>query len=141
MPGWSDWWPTRPTKVRLPFTAWNSRTTSRVRTCALVFRFHLIRLFLSASLSTATANKEIVLSAGTANTPHILLNSGVGNKTELEELGIPVLLNLPSVGLNVSDHSAAIPSWIVNATGTETIQDVQGNITVFNEAFAEWYVD
>ncbi|KAJ7026999.1 alcohol oxidase [Mycena alexandri] len=92
----------------------------------------------SPSLSIATANKEIVLSAGTANTPHILLNSGVGNKTELEELGIPVLLNLPSVGLNVSDHSAAIPSWIVNATGTETIQDVQGNITVFNEAFAEW---
>ncbi|KAJ7039330.1 alcohol oxidase [Mycena alexandri] len=114
-----------------------SHNQSRTNLCSR-FRFHLIRLFLSASLSTATANKEIVLSAGTANTPHILLNSGVGNKTELEELGIPVLLNLPSVGLNVSDHSAAIPSWIVNATGTETIQDVQGNITVFNEAFAEW---
>ncbi|KAJ7176483.1 alcohol oxidase [Mycena filopes] len=92
----------------------------------------------SPSLSTVTAKKEIILSAGTANTPHILLNSGVGNKTELAELGIPVLLDLPSVGLNVSDHSATVPSWLVNATGTETVEDVLGNATTFNEAFAEW---
>ncbi|KAJ6551630.1 aryl-alcohol oxidase-like protein [Mycena capillaripes] len=89
----------------------------------------------SPSTTTVMATKEIVLSAGTIGTAHILLKSGVGNKTELEALGIPVLLDLPT-GSNVSDHSATVPTWIVNST--ETVEAVRQNITRFNEAFAEW---
>ncbi|KAJ6475754.1 pyranose dehydrogenase [Mycena vitilis] len=90
----------------------------------------------SPIVTTLTAKKEIVLSAGSVGTPHILLNSGVGNKTDLEAFDIPVLLDLPGVGRNVSDHSSASPTWTVNST--ETVDEVQQNITRFNEAFGEW---
>ncbi|KAJ7471297.1 pyranose dehydrogenase [Mycena galericulata] len=90
----------------------------------------------SSSLSIATASKEIILAAGTVGTPQILLNSGVGNQTTLEALGIRVLLDLPSVGKNVSDHAAVIPSWFVNSTATA--DTLNQNNTAFDQAFAEW---
>ncbi|KAJ7832208.1 aryl-alcohol oxidase [Mycena leptocephala] len=91
----------------------------------------------SPTISTVTAKKEIVLSAGTIGTAQILLTSGVGNKTELESLGIPVLLDLPGVGRNVSDHAATAPTWTINSTETTT-DGLRQNLTRFNEAFAEW---
>ncbi|XP_060806703.1 glucose dehydrogenase [FAD, quinone]-like [Amyelois transitella] len=47
--------------------------------------------------------KEIVLSAGAINSPHLLLLSGIGPKKHLEELDIPVVADLP-VGENLQDH-------------------------------------
>ncbi|KAJ7768752.1 aryl-alcohol oxidase precursor [Mycena olivaceomarginata] len=90
----------------------------------------------SPSLSTIMASKEIVLSGGTIGSAQILMNSGVGNKTDLDGLGIPVLLDLPSVGQNVSDHCAAVITWAVNST--ETTDEIKQNATRMNEAFAEW---
>jgi choline dehydrogenase len=84
------------------------------------------------------ASKEIILSGGTIGSAQILMNSGVGNKTDLDGLGIPVLLDLPSVGQNVSDHCAAVITWAVNST--ETTDEIKQNATRMNEAFAEWYV-
>ncbi|KAJ6481563.1 aryl-alcohol oxidase-like protein [Mycena vitilis] len=82
------------------------------------------------------ASKEIILSAGTVGTPHILLHSGIGNRSALQALGIPVLLDLPSVGMNVSDHSSVGLSWSVNST--ETLESITQNTTAFNDAFAQW---
>ncbi|KZM28375.1 choline dehydrogenase [Ascochyta rabiei] len=50
------------------------------------------------------ARKEVILSAGSFQTPGLLELSGVGNATLLKKLGIPVVKNLPSVGENLSDH-------------------------------------
>ncbi|KAJ3564746.1 hypothetical protein NP233_g8094 [Leucocoprinus birnbaumii] len=52
-----------------------------------------------------TADKEVILSAGSIGTPTILLNSGIGDREELEALDIPVVLHNPSVGQNLSDHT------------------------------------
>jgi choline dehydrogenase-like flavoprotein len=51
-----------------------------------------------------TARREVILSAGSFQTPGLLEFSGIGNATLLKNLGIPVVKNLPSVGENLSDH-------------------------------------
>ncbi|WAR10898.1 DHGL-like protein, partial [Mya arenaria] len=50
-----------------------------------------------------STRKEIILSAGTINSPQLLILSGIGPKTHLQELDIPVVADLP-VGENLQDH-------------------------------------
>ncbi|MGH3382533.1 MAG: choline dehydrogenase [Actinoallomurus sp.] len=47
---------------------------------------------------------EIILCGGAINTPQLLQLSGVGNASELSELGIDVVADLPGVGENLQDH-------------------------------------
>ncbi|KAF9003105.1 pyranose dehydrogenase [Cyathus striatus] len=58
-----------------------------------------------------TAKKELILSSGSIGTPSILLNSGIGDKDEVEALGIPSVLHLPSVGKNLTDQPATFALW------------------------------
>jgi choline dehydrogenase-like flavoprotein len=51
-----------------------------------------------------TARREVILSAGSFQTPGLLELSGIGNTTLLKKLGIPVVKDLPSVGENFQDH-------------------------------------
>ncbi|KAF6027442.1 hypothetical protein EB796_014241 [Bugula neritina] len=50
------------------------------------------------------AEKEVIISSGAINSPHLLLLSGIGPKEELQKHGIPMIAELP-VGLNYQDHS------------------------------------
>lgn len=70
----------------------------------LTIRTVEIRSRNSQKRTTLSASKEVILSSGSLNTPRILLHSGIGDKGDLGPLGIPVLLNNPSVGKNLSDH-------------------------------------
>jgi choline dehydrogenase len=47
---------------------------------------------------------EIILSAGGAMSPHLLMLSGVGPEDHLRSFGIPVVHHLPGVGQNLRDH-------------------------------------
>lgn len=49
------------------------------------------------------ATKEVILSAGTINTPQILMLSGIGSEKILRKLGINLVKNL-QVGKNLQDH-------------------------------------
>ena len=50
------------------------------------------------------ARREVVLCAGTINTPQLLELSGIGQPAVLERLGIRVRHALPGVGENLQDH-------------------------------------
>ncbi|KAF9459219.1 aryl-alcohol-oxidase from pleurotus Eryingii [Collybia nuda] len=82
------------------------------------------------------ASREVILCAGTINTPHILINSGIGDASALKVLNITLVKDLPSVGRNLSDHAALIGSWDRNAT--DTLAHWTTNTTGAAEALAQW---
>lgn len=53
---------------------------------------------------SVNATREVILSAGTFNTPQLLKLSGIGPKKELRKWKIPVLVDLPGVGKNLQDR-------------------------------------
>jgi len=55
--------------------------------------------------------REIVLSAGAIKSPHLLLVSGVGPRSHLEQFDIPVVSDLPGVGADFSDHPDIAVLW------------------------------
>jgi len=55
----------------------------------------------------ALAAREVVVSGGTVNSPHLLQVSGIGPATHLQSIGVAVVHDLPGVGGNLSDHFAA----------------------------------
>jgi choline dehydrogenase len=57
------------------------------------------------------AGSEVVLSLGAIHTPKVLMQSGIGDQTELQRHGIPVVQHLPGVGQNLQDHPAFGCVW------------------------------
>jgi choline dehydrogenase-like flavoprotein len=57
------------------------------------------------SVKRIRADREIILSAGTFNTPQLLMFSGIGPADHLLEFGIDPIVDLP-VGENLQDHIA-----------------------------------
>ncbi|KAH9478588.1 Oxidoreductase cicC [Psilocybe cubensis] len=53
---------------------------------------------------TFFANREVILSGGTFNTPQLLKLSGIGPADELSQFDIPVVLDSPAVGTNMQDR-------------------------------------
>jgi choline dehydrogenase len=57
------------------------------------------------------AEREVVLSAGTYGSPHLLLLSGVGPEADLTPFGIPVVQDLP-VGQGLQDHLLSAVNYL-----------------------------
>lgn len=49
-------------------------------------------------------SKEVIVSAGTFESPKLLMLSGIGDKDELSRVGIDCIQHLPGVGKNLQDH-------------------------------------
>jgi choline dehydrogenase-like flavoprotein len=54
-------------------------------------------------LTQATAEHEVIVAAGTFNSPQILMLSGIGPAAHLRMMGIDPVIDLP-VGKNLQDH-------------------------------------
>lgn len=57
------------------------------------------------------AEKEVILAAGAIDSPRILLLSGVGPASDLENLGIPVVRDMPGVGQSLTDRPAGVLAY------------------------------
>jgi choline dehydrogenase len=58
-------------------------------------------------LFAATADREVILSAGALQSPQVLQLSGIGPADLLRRLNIPVVADAPEVGRNLQDHYQA----------------------------------
>ncbi|KAH9477341.1 Pyranose dehydrogenase 1 [Psilocybe cubensis] len=86
--------------------------------------------------TTLKASKEIILSAGAINSPHILLASGIGDRAALTRAGVKSVLHLPDVGKNLTDQPTVGAVFSVNHT--DVWDTINTNATLQALAFAEW---
>jgi choline dehydrogenase-like flavoprotein len=72
-----------------------------------------VEISSGAELSVVHAECEVVLSAGSYGSPHLLLLSGVGPAAELSPFGIPVVADLP-VGRGLQDHMLCAINYLAD---------------------------
>lgn len=72
----------------------------------------------------AQARREVILSAGTFQSPHLLELSGIGAESILKPLGITVLKDNSNVGRNLQDH-LIIPLGFQAAAGEFTKESLR----------------
>ncbi len=66
-------------------------------------------------LKQIRARREVILSAGAFQSPHLLMLSGVGDKATLAKHGIATVHHLPGVGRNLQDHPDFIFTYLSDA--------------------------
>src|ERR1700752_2046120 len=63
-----------------------------------------VKLITDSAVKDIAADKDVILAAGSINSPKLLMLSGVGEAKAFRSLGIDVVENLPGVGENLQDH-------------------------------------
>ncbi len=83
---------------------------------------------------------SVILTAGAIHTPKVLMNSGIGDKRKLEKAGIPVLQDLPGVGVNLQDHPSVPMTFELT---TPLASRVSASLGSFEELtqYRDWVVE
>ena len=91
-----------------------------------------LNYFIGNDLKTVRVNKEVILSAGSIGSPHILQVSGIGNPEKLKKNGINVIHELNGVGKNLQDHLMFRPVYKVKNLKSlnKKINSVVGNAII-----------
>ncbi|MBN1148249.1 MAG: GMC family oxidoreductase N-terminal domain-containing protein [Anaerolineales bacterium] len=63
-----------------------------------------VEYFKDGVLKTAHASREVIVCSGAIESPHLLLNSGIGDPEQLRKFDKPVVVDLPGVGENFHNH-------------------------------------
>lgn len=110
-----------------------------------------VEIEIGGEIQQVIARKEVILSGGALNSPHVLMLSGVGPADHLREHGIAVEVDSPGVGENLQDHldimaragtrkptsigysmrkfpatARDVLQWAATGTGGFTVNPVQG---------------
>jgi choline dehydrogenase len=64
-----------------------------------------------AGRQVSRAGREVIVSGGAYGSPQLLMLSGLGPAQHLQDMGIPVLRDIPAVGSNLHDHFNTAASW------------------------------
>lgn len=96
----------RPVRLRKNLHVAIFTHTTKIITDPTTKRAMGVEFIRNGRLQTAYAKREVILSAGAINSPHLLMVSGIGPAEHLQEVGVPVVHNLPGVGQNLQDHIA-----------------------------------
>jgi choline dehydrogenase len=75
---------------------------------------------------SAQAEREVLIAAGSINSPQLLELSGIGDARLLQSLSIPVLAERPAVGCNLQDHVAVSYFY-------------RSRVRTLNNQLAPWY--
>lgn len=75
---------------------------------------------------TVHARREVIVSAGSIGSPHLLQVSGIGAAEHLKSIGVDVVHDLPGVGENLNDHYAC------------TVAQKTRNILTLNDFVGSW---
>ena len=89
--------------TRADLTVLTGRARAAARCSRAALRRRRGRARRRASRASAPSG-EVVVCAGTIESPKLLLLSGIGPADELAPLGIDVVVDLPGVGSNLHDH-------------------------------------
>jgi choline dehydrogenase len=65
----------------------------------------------------ARVGREVVISAGSFNSPQLLELSGIGQPERLRSVGVEIRHALPGVGENLRDHYAPRTRWLIGTKG------------------------
>ncbi|MFT6579952.1 MAG: choline dehydrogenase [Alphaproteobacteria bacterium] len=87
----------------------------------------------------ARVNREVIISAGTINSPQLLELSGIGQAERLRNLGVEVLHALEGVGENLRDHYAPRTRWQINAPGITYNHMAGGQLGLVKQAMKYFF--
>jgi choline dehydrogenase len=63
-----------------------------------------VQIERGGKIEVVKANREVIVSASSFNSPKLLMLSGIGPAQQLKEIGIEVNADRPGVGANLQDH-------------------------------------
>ena len=113
--------------LKLPGAPDNLRIELEARVLKILFengRAVGVEYLQGGETKRAMARRGVVLSAGSMNTPRVLMLSGIGPAAQLRGFGIPVLVDAPGVGRNLQEH---VGTHLVNEVNTPTLNgDARG---------------
>lgn len=95
----------RPALHRANLTVVTGAQVSRV--CFEGTRAMGVEWVRNGNVESASADAEVILSAGAIQSPQLLQLSGVGPAQVLKRAGVPVVVDAPEVGSNLQDHYQA----------------------------------
>ncbi|GFE68403.1 GMC family oxidoreductase [Chroococcus sp. FPU101] len=72
-------------------------------------------------LRQAEVKREVILAAGSLESPKLLLLSGIGAENELKKHNIPLKLSLPGVGENFHDHVTVSSHFVLKSDVEEPV--------------------
>nr|CAD7260507.1 unnamed protein product [Timema shepardi]CAD7574262.1 unnamed protein product [Timema californicum] len=114
----------RPVKHRSNLHIMLNTTVTRVlinETTKEAYGVEIVRGGVPGNTETVLALNEVIISGGAVNSPQILLLSGIGPKSDLEQVGVKAIHDLPGVGRNLHNHVAYFLNFFINDTDTQAL--------------------